>query len=139
MIQLFTDQDAVRNLFATVYDKMKLFHIKLEFDDKREPLIPGSGALNQSFSMLSYRLKFEKIPILEFDRDILKFDDFCALFENLVLNNTELSKVLKLHYLKEAFVDGAKDAVHYIDLSTMSYDEAWQFVVALYRILGRSR
>lgn len=67
----------------------------------------------------------EGIQIPTFDGDILKFQNFKSLFENLIHNNVELSGVLKLYYLKQSLIGKANDLVRDFDLNDSSYGEAW--------------
>jgi len=80
----------------------------------------------------SLQPKLEHIQVPTFDGDILKFQNFKSLFENLIHNNAALSNVQKLYYLKQALISSAGKLVRNFELSKDSYTEAWEFVLARY-------
>jgi hypothetical protein len=73
--------------------------------------------------------KLKKIGVPTFDGDVLSFQNFKNLFENLVHLRTELSNVQKLFYLKESLVGKAKDFIRDFPLVDDAYPEAWDYLL----------
>ena len=112
---------------------VKAFHKKLSIDDQRQSLLPSAGHadLNASFrTASSCQPKLEKMSVPTFDGNILNFQNFKGLFENLIHNNNELSNVQKLHYLKQSLIGDAKDYVRDFSLDDRSYSEAWSHLLS---------
>lgn len=124
---------------------IKSFHKKLSLESQRQSLVPTTSDLNASFRAPSNQPKLEKIAVLSFDGNILNFQNFKGLFENLVHNNDELSNVQKLYYLKQALIGEVKDFIRDFKLNDKAYSEAWShFIVrfenkrAVFKMLFRS-
>ncbi len=112
---------------------VKAFHKKLSIDDHRQSLVPSAGSdHNTSFRIppTTTQPKLEKIAVPTFDGDILNFQNFKGLFENLVHNNEELSNVQKLYYLKQALIGETKNFIRDFKLDDRSYSEAWSHLLS---------
>ncbi len=128
---LLKDAATISDVLATYEGKAKAFHRHLKGQTNRESLIPS--AMNQSFCASSYiQPKVKRIEIPSFNGDILKFNSFRGLFENLVHNNPDLTNVQKLYYLKQALVENAADLIRDFELTENSYVQAWSTVITRY-------
>lgn len=128
---LLKDATVVSDALATYEGKVRAFHHVLEGQAKRGSLVPS--AMNQSFCAPSpIQPKVKRIEIPSFNGDILKFNSFRGLFENLVHNNPDLTGVQKLYYLKQALVESAADLIQDFELTENSYAQAWSVVIARY-------
>ena len=58
---------------------------------------------------------------LNFDGSVLKYREFCDMFNNTVHSCTSLSDVEKLTYLKECLVGEALDAVSGYQVTSVNY------------------
>ena len=90
--------------------------------------------LNRSFvgSPSASQPKLKRIEVPQFDGDILKFDNFRQLFENLVHIRDDLTNIQKLYYLKEAFVGPAAEIARDFTLNDRLYSEAWTYILSRY-------
>ena len=99
--------DEVAGIFDTQAEyegKIKAFHRFIVGAQVRGSLVSNADLnLNASFhssTSTSIFPKLKKIQVPKFDGEFINFPNFKGMFDNLVHNNTELSSVQKLHYLK---------------------------------------
>ena len=105
----------------------KLVREKSERVVDRNSLISGE-VLNQTFRSSGHTVqpKLKDIEVPKFRGDVMKFQNFKALFENLIHNREDLSNVQKLHYLKEALSGDALEIIINFELCDSAYPEAWK-------------
>lgn len=134
--ELMKEVTEIADVVYTCEGKIKNFHKTISLDETRDSLLPSAGAsnLNKSFlnSQNSKSPKLKKIDVPEFDGDILKFDSFRRLFENLIHNSEELTNVQKLYYLKNSLTGPAAEIIRDFSLDDRSYSEAWSYILTRY-------
>jgi len=113
-------------------------NVEWSFESRIKVLLQNAGqphgqdkTVTPSVADLSLEPKFEKIQVPTFDGNILKFQSFRGLFENL-FHNKNLSNVQKLYYLQTAMIGRASELIRNFPLSEQSYNEAWEFIVSCY-------
>lgn len=122
---MLKELDAVKDVGFTREGKIKSFYKLLRAEESRKSLLPSKADLNGSFRLLNSSNQPKRIAIPNFDGDVLNFHNFRGLFENFVHNNSELSNVEKLYYLKQALTEPAKQIISDFELEDTSYPEAW--------------
>lgn len=129
------DEVSEANAIANKFDGIiKAFHRKITGTQSRDSLVGDQQTdLNASFrnSSSSNMPKLEKIQVPKFDGEILNFPSFKGMYDNLVHNNSSLSSVQKLHYLKQSLMDGSAHClIRDFPLTETSYPEAYACVCA---------
>lgn len=74
---------------------------------------------------VSHSVRLPKIDLPKFSGDYLQWPHFFDTFNNLIHEDSNLSKIQKFHYLKSVLVGKAADIVHSLEVSESNYDLAW--------------
>lgn len=129
--EVFKTNDEYQELFRNTASKIEVFLAK-----RNVVVSQARESLNASFRETiesTATVKYPKIPIPKFDGDIRKFQEFKALFANMVHNDLAMPPVKKLWYLKDALSLGeAAVLVRDISLSEEAYTEAWNRLLERY-------
>ncbi|XP_065218644.1 uncharacterized protein LOC135844395 [Planococcus citri] len=130
-VALETALETEKKLYApklrSMEAKCKAQRSKLAGDISRNS-IPGSP--NESMHAPACTPKLAKISPPTFDGNILNFQNYRGLFENLVHNQSDLSNVQKLYYLKQSCIGDAKDLLRDFELEDELYVEAWNYMLS---------
>lgn len=124
----------VNEILVKFEAKKKTFHKLITGAQARESLVPSRATedlLNTSMrgDSFSFMPKLEKIQVPKFSGDLLDFPNFKGMYDNLVHNNPDLNGVHKLHYLKQALLDGdAHELVRDFPLTETAYAEAYALI-----------
>lgn len=95
-----------------------------------------SKNINPSLSDIAYNnsstyegnLKLPQIQLPAFSGIYEDWTSFRDLFTSLVHNNSTLSKVQKLHYLKSSITGEAETLLKHIQITESNYDQAWDLL-----------
>lgn len=72
-----------------------------------------------------------KLPTIElpsFDGDLTKWHSFADTFQALIHNNTSLTEVQKLCYLRSSLKSEALNVIQALDTTAINYDIAWNLL-----------
>ncbi|XP_076686030.1 uncharacterized protein LOC143378074 [Andrena cerasifolii] len=76
----------------------------------------------------------ERIPIPKFSGDYQNWPSFRDLFRSLVIKNSNLSEVDKLHYLQTSLTDEAARLIQNVTLTTSNFKRAWETIMEQYDV-----
>lgn len=122
---LLHSQEAVNRRYQEVLTKANTLITANSFETKPKP--------NTIMNMEKQVAKFPKIDVPSYNGNIRSFPEFKGLFDSLVHNDSNIPKVRKLHYLKEALKESdAWIYVRDISLTDIGYDEAYGNIMKRY-------
>lgn len=110
-----------------------LFDLMNGFDATKEESISSqhnsSGAFNnQVHSRQHANIKLPPIVIPQFSGDFSKWTSFHDLFDSLVIQNTSLSNVNKLHHLKSSLSGDAELVLRQFAIEDKNFEPAWNLL-----------
>lgn len=97
--------------------------------ENQDTSLPESS-INASSASHSRRLPRIEIP--KFSGDYSQWSPFCDLFTSMIIENTELSAVEKLHYLKLSVSGEPAQHLKNIAISNENFTRAWDALVDRY-------
>jgi len=135
-----TDHSGDRESFETQY-----YEVKAKFNELLHPVVDPplsrhsstpsslSGHNNSSQSNVgSPNIKLPTITVPIFNGETCNWLQFRDKFEALIINNTALSSVQKLHYLFASLKNEAKDLISNLQITNENFLVAWQLVTQRY-------
>lgn len=81
-----------------------------------------------SYSCDNFNVKLPLIQLPVFDGDYSKWLEFKDTFKSLIHDNTRLSGINKLHYLRSSLQGSASVVIKSLEFSNDNYDVAWQLI-----------
>ncbi|CAB3252463.1 unnamed protein product [Arctia plantaginis] len=97
--------------------------------DLMGPVLSQSPVTKES---VSPQVKLSRIQLPTFSGSYEDWPAFKNLFKSLVHENTSLSEVQKLHYLKLSVINEASILLKHIQVIEANYDKAWQMLIHRY-------
>ncbi|XP_048007652.1 uncharacterized protein LOC125242762 [Leguminivora glycinivorella] len=89
--------------------------------------VQGTSSLDVSmFEAVQHHVKLPAIVLPVFSNNYEEWPTFHDLFTSLVHNNTSLSKVQKLHYLKSSIAGEAAALLKHVTITEQNYELAWE-------------
>lgn len=103
-------------------------------DDLSLPTFPSrsSEALPPNVSICSRRSSLPRISLPHFSGDYHTWRSFHDLFSSIVVNNSELTDVERMHYLKTSLSGEAAQLVINLPVSGDTFALAWETLIARY-------
>ena len=126
---LFDDSAVIQDLVVTAFSRISSILSARKSSQQPKPI----AASNDSLEIRDTKLP--KIQVPKLLGDIRRYQEFKGLFDSLIHNvpDSQLSKVRKLYYLKEAVKDGeAHKLVKDLPLTDQAYDEAYKSIEKRY-------
>ena len=132
----FGDKELFENQFYQVEAKFnELLHPVVSPHPSRQssPRSSLSGHSNQSplSHSSSTLIRLPTIALPTFEGDTCSWLHFRDTFEALIVHNTTLSNVQKLHYLTASLNNEAKDLISNLQITNENFLVAWQIVTTL--------
>lgn len=118
------------DIYSVLQGDLKDMIIALSGSSAVEP-----GSANSSFILANQQNKLihlPKIQLPKFSGTYESWQTFEDLFTSLVHNNTSLSDVQKLHFLKTSVTHGAETLLKHIQVTDSNYAHAWDILKTRY-------
>lgn len=80
----------------------------------------------------SNQISIKPIEIPPFSGSIKKWPTFCELFEVMIIQNKNLSKIQKMQYLKTTVIDEAAQYIANLEITAENFDKAWRILTNQY-------
>ncbi|XP_055919024.1 uncharacterized protein LOC129951048 [Eupeodes corollae] len=93
---------------------------------------PAPTLVQKSTNDKPHDVRLPKIHPPTFTGEYQNWRSFHDQFVSLVHNNTSLTKIEKLHYLKSSCKEGAGILLEHISVDDASYDKAWELLTSRY-------
>jgi hypothetical protein len=126
------DRDTFESNYYSIISKAKFLIHQLSFENEQNDLFRPDKAqsLSQNYHPPKLNLPVLKLPSFDgtFD-DWLPFSD---MFTNIVHSNQALNNVEKMHYLRSCLKGEALNVVASLDLTSTSYNIAWNLLQERY-------
>ncbi|XP_076684121.1 uncharacterized protein LOC143377086 [Andrena cerasifolii] len=111
---------------AYLQQKASLLDTRDDFPDELDETV-HTGTDSQGRTL-------ERIPIPKFSGDYQNWPSFRDLFRSLVIKNSNLSEVDKLHYLQTSLTDEAARLIQNVTLTTSNFKRAWETIMEQYDV-----
>lgn len=109
----------------------KYFRLKGILSSKMStPILPPGPTQSTQSIFQGMRLPELKLP--EFDGNPAEWSGFHDLFMSMIHDNTSLSNIQKLHYLRASLKGDAARIIHSLPIASTSYGVAWKLVTDRY-------
>ena len=128
-----------KNMFRTTHEgylealeTMSSLLERIQQTETRSPSAQSGSLVSGLPSMFGYgpRLPYLNLPF--FDGSPSEWLQFKDLFDSMVVSNTTLSPVWKLHYLKQSLKGTAAHLLKNTTLTTDNFQKAWDALISFY-------
>lgn len=123
--------EATQEGYLEAPESMRSHLERIQKDTRSLSIQSGSQSTNFS-SMINYGPRFPNLSLPTFDGSPSEWLPFKDLFDSLVLSNTNLSPIWKLHYLKHSLNGTASHLLKNTALTTDNFQKAWDYLVSFY-------
>ncbi|XP_076298363.1 uncharacterized protein LOC143217706 [Lasioglossum baleicum] len=124
------NDDLLQSLYVTnnIYDEVEEAYVTVKAELKR---LLGPTTVQQvtiSAPAQAKKLSLPKIALVPFNGDYTKWISFRDLFRSMVINNTTLTNVERLHYLKTNVTGDPADRLNNIPVTDDDFPRAWKLL-----------
>ncbi|XP_072948468.1 uncharacterized protein [Epargyreus clarus] len=116
-----------------IYDTTEDVFIEYKSDIKEKlSHFNAPSVLSKSHCSSILNVKLPKIDLPKFSGHYSEWSSFQDLFSSLIISNSSLSNVQKLHYLKSSLTGEAEQLLRHITIQDCNFERCWELLTERY-------